>query len=214
MRGFCRALHDAAGRLVGGRELGGLRDERRQRAGRAVRGEQREGDERERGSGAAEHRRLVESKRSARERGRPRPQRRQGAARRGVPVVQTQDGPGVPGARPPSGSGPAPRGTIALDAPARPDLRALRGRRGARGVRRDLGEIYRAYDTLLDRQVALKTLAVDERDPSPRPVAEARMLREARAAAALEHPNARSAIYDLGKVGATAPTSRWSSSPG
>ena len=67
------------------------------------------------------------------------------------------------------------------------ELRDLIGRGG-------MGEVYRARDTRLDRVVAVKTLA-------PRlaadAVARARFEREARAVAALSHPNIL-AIYDVG----------------
>jgi serine/threonine-protein kinase len=63
-----------------------------------------------------------------------------------------------------------------------------------------MGLVYRALDTVLGRRVALKVLLVDaaeidaergERDP--------RLVREAQAAAALNHPNAV-AIYDVGEA--------------
>ncbi len=47
------------------------------------------------------------------------------------------------------------------------------------------GHVYRAYDPRLDRDVALKVL----RDPSPNARIMERFFREARAAAALDHPN-------------------------
>jgi serine/threonine-protein kinase len=53
-----------------------------------------------------------------------------------------------------------------------------------------MGIVYRAHDTLLGRPVALKAMLVD--DPSRR----ARFLREARAAAALNHPNVVT-VYDV-----------------
>lgn len=90
------------------------------------------------------------------------------------------------------------RGAPVVDAP---DLRAgevvghyritsLIGRGG-------MGSVYRARDMRLDRDVALKFL------PSAlgaEPDAEARALREARAAAALEHPNVCN-IHDIGDAG-------------
>jgi serine/threonine protein kinase len=64
-----------------------------------------------------------------------------------------------------------------------------------------MGEVYRARDARLQRSVALKIL---HRTPSDEPgtnpsAGAARMLREARAAAALEHPNVVH-IYDVGEV--------------
>lgn len=63
-----------------------------------------------------------------------------------------------------------------------------------------MGEVYRAYDTKLDRQVAIKilppTLAGD-------PTSLARFEREAKAVAALSHPNIL-AIHDFGTDGQTA----------
>jgi serine/threonine-protein kinase len=64
-----------------------------------------------------------------------------------------------------------------------------------------MGEVYRARDARLQRSVALKILrppAPDRAGANPSAGA-ARMLREARAAAALEHPNVV-AIYDVGEV--------------
>ncbi len=58
-----------------------------------------------------------------------------------------------------------------------------------------MGEVYRAKDTRLDREVAVKVLAETvSRDPNAR----ARFEREARAVAALSHPNIL-AIHDLGR---------------
>src|SRR5215467_8259237 len=65
-----------------------------------------------------------------------------------------------------------------------------------------MGQVYRAEDTQLDRRVALKVLLVRGAEAPHWEEAKARMLREARAAAALEHPNAV-AIYDLGDVDGT-----------
>jgi serine/threonine protein kinase/tetratricopeptide (TPR) repeat protein len=62
-----------------------------------------------------------------------------------------------------------------------------------------MGQVYRALDTVLHRHVALKILLVEQSDPAQWDAARARMLREARAAAALQHPNAV-AIYDLGTI--------------
>ncbi len=75
-------------------------------------------------------------------------------------------------------------------------IKALLGRGGT-------GEVYRAYDTLLERDVALKTmradkvLASDERRALSE--AESRFLREARASARLRHASVVT-IYDVGLV--------------
>lgn len=58
-----------------------------------------------------------------------------------------------------------------------------------------MGTIYRAHDTRLDREVALKILPLQS---SVEPDAEERLLAEARSAAALEHPNVCS-IYEIGR---------------
>jgi serine/threonine-protein kinase len=55
------------------------------------------------------------------------------------------------------------------------------------------GQVYRAIDTRLRRKVALKVLKKERATEAPR------FLREARAAAALHHPNVVS-VYDLGEV--------------
>jgi serine/threonine-protein kinase len=62
-----------------------------------------------------------------------------------------------------------------------------------------MGEVYRALDNKLHRKVALKVLRSAKSDAETWGRAVARMLREARAAAALNHPNAV-AIYDVGEV--------------
>jgi serine/threonine-protein kinase len=71
-----------------------------------------------------------------------------------------------------------------------------------------MGRVYRAHDPRLHRKVALKVLSVQEPEASACSAQEARrfgsegsvrMLREARAAAALDHPNAV-AIFDVGEV--------------
>ena len=66
-----------------------------------------------------------------------------------------------------------------------------------------MGEVYRAHDARLQRSVALKILHADmtgtEASSKPSTDGPARMLREARAAAALDHPNVV-AIYDVGQV--------------
>src|SRR5262249_6115730 len=62
------------------------------------------------------------------------------------------------------------------------------GRIGAGGM----GEVYRARDTQLGRTVAIKVLATDDDERRDR------LLREARAAAALSHPNI-AALYEIGE---------------
>src|SRR6266852_8263585 len=58
-----------------------------------------------------------------------------------------------------------------------------------------LGEVYRARDTRLGRTVAIKVVAADvTADPARRE----RFLREARATAALSHPNI-AALYEIGE---------------
>jgi serine/threonine-protein kinase len=57
-----------------------------------------------------------------------------------------------------------------------------------------MGEVYRARDTKLGRNVALKVIS----HATPSPESRTRLLREARAAAALDHPNAVS-IFDVGE---------------
>ncbi|AKT39516.1 serine/threonine-protein kinase [Chondromyces crocatus] len=62
-----------------------------------------------------------------------------------------------------------------------------------------MGEVYRALDTRLHRRVALKVLRrAPDADPTTWDEAAARMMREAQAAAALNHPNAVS-LYDVGE---------------
>jgi serine/threonine protein kinase len=75
-------------------------------------------------------------------------------------------------------------------------IEALLGRGG-------MGEVYRAFDTKLHRRVALKLLLVDESTrEEARLDAVARIIREARAAAAVEHPN-KVSIFELGEVDGT-----------
>ena len=62
-----------------------------------------------------------------------------------------------------------------------------------------MGEIYRARDTCLDREVAIKTLSVEH---LAQPEALARFEKEARSASALNHPNIVT-IYELGHVNST-----------
>ena len=64
-----------------------------------------------------------------------------------------------------------------------------------------MGCVYRAYDEKLRRNVALKVLQVSaDASDSSASLGAARLLREARAAAALDHPNAI-AIFDVGEAG-------------
>src|SRR5579872_3682659 len=62
--------------------------------------------------------------------------------------------------------------------------------RGAMGV------VYLATDPLLNRQVAVKTVDLTVDDPQEREFLRTRLLRDARAAAVLKHPNIV-AIYDV-----------------
>src|SRR5271156_3142885 len=62
-----------------------------------------------------------------------------------------------------------------------------------------MGEVYRAKDTRLDREVAIKTLPLDR---CSHPEALARFEQEARSACALNHPNIVT-IYELGQVNGT-----------
>jgi TonB family protein len=71
---------------------------------------------------------------------------------------------------------------------------ALRDRLGAGGM----GQVYRAFDTQLHRLVALKLLLPGADAAGDRRAWTARMIREARAAAAFSHPNAV-AVYDVGE---------------
>src|SRR5580698_2817537 len=61
-----------------------------------------------------------------------------------------------------------------------------------------MGCVYRAHDTRLGRRVALKVISDGQRDGSGEVASDARLLREARAAAALDHPNVVS-IFDVGE---------------
>jgi serine/threonine-protein kinase len=61
-----------------------------------------------------------------------------------------------------------------------------------------MGTVYRAHDTLLDRDVAVKVL----NDAGLGTEGRARLLREAQAAAKLNHPNIV-AVYDAGEVSGT-----------
>ena len=61
-----------------------------------------------------------------------------------------------------------------------------------------MGTVYRAHDTLLDRDVAVKIL----NDAGLGTAGRARLLREAQAVAKLNHPNIV-AVHDAGEVGGT-----------
>ncbi len=75
-------------------------------------------------------------------------------------------------------------------------IEALLGRGG-------MGEVYRAFDTRLHRRVALKLLLLpDAPSAAEKSDAVARIIREARAAAALEHPN-KVSVFELGEVDGT-----------
>ncbi|WP_394824463.1 protein kinase domain-containing protein [Pendulispora albinea] len=65
-----------------------------------------------------------------------------------------------------------------------------------------MGCVYRAHDTRLGRRVALKVISDGQRDERADAEANARLLREARAAAAFDHPNAVS-IFDVGEYEGT-----------
>jgi serine/threonine-protein kinase len=62
-----------------------------------------------------------------------------------------------------------------------------------------MGEVYKGRDTRLDRTVAIKILASDIADDAS---LRARFEREARAVAALDHPNI-CGIYDVGEANGT-----------
>ncbi len=62
-----------------------------------------------------------------------------------------------------------------------------------------MGEVYRAWDATLEREVAIKTLSLEN---CCEPEALARFQKEARSACALNHPNIVT-VYELGEVGGT-----------
>lgn len=62
-----------------------------------------------------------------------------------------------------------------------------------------MGEVYRAWDTSLEREVAIKTLLLEN---CCAPAALARFQQEARSACALNHPNIVT-VYELGEVNGT-----------
>jgi tetratricopeptide (TPR) repeat protein len=65
-----------------------------------------------------------------------------------------------------------------------------------------MGRVYRAHDPKLGRRVALKVLTAPATDAPTTTGGAQRMMREARAAAAFNHPSVV-AIYDVGEVGGT-----------
>ena len=69
--------------------------------------------------------------------------------------------------------------------------------RGAMGV------VYLASDPLLNRQVAVKTVDLAVDDPEEREFLRSRLLRDARAAAVLKHPNIVS-VHDVFEDGGRA----------
>ena len=85
---------------------------------------------------------------------------------------------------------------MALTAGSRLGAYEILGPLGAGGM----GEVYRARDTRLDRDVAIKVLPPDLAESS---AALARFEREAKAVAALSHPNIL-AIFDFGRDHGTA----------
>jgi tRNA A-37 threonylcarbamoyl transferase component Bud32/Tfp pilus assembly protein PilF len=81
------------------------------------------------------------------------------------------------------------------DLPERFGPYQVEGRLGAGGM----GQVYRARDTRLGREVAVKVIAHEKADD---PGLQARFEREARAASALNHPNIVS-VYDVGEQDGT-----------
>src|SRR5262245_17372641 len=82
-----------------------------------------------------------------------------------------------------------------LEAGARFDRYLVEALLGSGGM----GSVYRAYDEKLQRRIALKVLLTTEATDGSGPSdGKARLLREARAAAALQHPNAV-ALFDVGE---------------
>ena len=69
--------------------------------------------------------------------------------------------------------------------------------RGAMGV------VYLAWDPMLNRQVAIKTVDLAVDDPQEREFLRSRLLRDAHAAAVLKHPNIVS-VYDVFEDGGRA----------
>jgi ABC-type oligopeptide transport system substrate-binding subunit/DNA-binding SARP family transcriptional activator len=90
---------------------------------------------------------------------------------------------------------PSPVGRESLPA-GTADRMEERYRLGAELARGGMGVVYRGYDTLLERDVAVKVLSEAALDNESR----VRLLREAQAAAKLNHPNIVS-VYDAGEIG-------------
>ena len=93
-----------------------------------------------------------------------------------------------PRARAPAGIGPAME-TESIGHVGRYALKTILGKGG-------LGTVYAAWDPLLSRTVALKTLHIDA-DPAAREALDALFLNEARAAAGLSHPHIVT-VFDAG----------------
>lgn len=66
--------------------------------------------------------------------------------------------------------------------------------------RGDMGIVYRAYDPLIDRHVAIKTIDLQNLSEEQKEEYKARFYQEAKAAGRLNHPNIIT-IYDLGRKG-------------
>ena len=84
----------------------------------------------------------------------------------------------------------------------------MKSQLGKYEIRRELGRgamgvVYEAYDPMIKRVVALKTIRADQLDSSEAPVIVARFRREAEAAGRLHHPNIVS-IFDFGEDAGTA----------
>ncbi len=79
-----------------------------------------------------------------------------------------------------------------LEPGAKIDRYTIEGALGEGGM----GRVYRAHDERLDRKVALKVLLTEREEGSD---GRARLLREARAAATLDHPNVVG-VYDVGEA--------------
>jgi eukaryotic-like serine/threonine-protein kinase len=101
---------------------------------------------------------------------------------------------------PPKGIQGQPAGVVEsspmrLEPGAQFDRYVIEGLLGKGGM----GQVYRAFDARLERRVALKILAARSDEPDTDPsVSVRRILREARAAAALDHPNTV-AVFEVGE---------------